>query len=85
MRSSKKKRQRAKCLVHSESACSSVGGDGLVDPAPEFGHAGEHGRVVWVAVADNPGGDSYQGPHPVLLTHQRTTGVSLEKTHSHNL
>ena len=78
------KRQRTTCLVHSASMCSSVVRHGPVDPALEVGHAGEHVRDVHFAGSGYKGRDAHQGPHPTSLTHQRTTGVTLEKTHSHN-
>ena len=62
--------------------CSSVGGHGSVDPALELGHAGVHARDLHVAIGGSPGSDSHQVPHPTSLTHQRTTGVTLEKTQS---
>ena len=78
----KQEKRQTKCFVHSASVSSSVGGDGLVDPAPEFGHAGVHTRVVHFAVWASPRSDPHQGPHPTSLKHQRTTGVTLEKRHS---
>ena len=75
---------KQKCLVHSARVDSSVGGDGAVDPALELGHSGVHSRPVNVTRGATKGNDSHQGPLPTNLTHQRTTGVTLEKTHSHN-
>lgn len=56
----------------------SVGGEDLIHPAPELGHAGVDGRSGGGAAAASPGDDADQSPGLVPLTDQRAARVALQ-------
>lgn len=55
-----------------------VGSNSLVDPSPQVGYTGIHGRGTHVAVRGAPGHNAHKRPHSTILTDQRATRVSLK-------
>ncbi len=58
-----------------------VGSDSSVDPGAQLGDAGVHYWETGVTSSGSPGHRAYQSPDPWTLTHQRTTRITLWKTH----
>lgn len=56
-----------------------VGCEGLVHPVAKHSDTGVRSRGGGGTSAAAPGHDSHQGPDVILLTHQRTTRVTLQE------
>lgn len=82
--------QKRNNLMTADCACcrfdvcyTLVGGNNLVDPAAQVGDAGVHSGSTHIAVRGAPGDDAHKIPRSTVLTHQRTTRVTLKmRTHA---
>lgn len=56
-----------------------VGSQNLIHPVTEIGDTGVHTRNTGVTTTASPGHNTHQCPDIILLTHQRTTRVTLNR------